>query len=211
MLFAGAFRALAGAGLPPLVLDGEMAVPDERGVTHIDALTEAMRLRRGEEFAYFAFDLLHDLPACAIEDRKSLRATSSAPRTDRVSSGSIMSSAEVRCSSRRCASAAAKGSSQSAPAVLIAAASCRNWQKTKVSEEGGFAISGYIEHEAVAVAELRNGVLVSAGLVKFGLAGKGLWRLLDPLRDGPSTRSGTVPVQPELVAGVKFFGRYRGG
>jgi hypothetical protein len=35
--------------------------------------------------------------------------------------------------------------------------------------------------------------------------------LLDPLRDGPSTRSGMVPVRPELVAGVRYFGRYRTG
>src|SRR5215469_5872752 len=45
-LFAEPFRPLAAAGLPAMVLDGEIAVPDERGVTHIDALTEAMRLRR---------------------------------------------------------------------------------------------------------------------------------------------------------------------
>jgi len=32
------FRPLAGADLLPMVLDGEIAVPDERGVTHIDAL-----------------------------------------------------------------------------------------------------------------------------------------------------------------------------
>ena len=37
------------------MLDGEIAVPDERGVTHIDALNEAI----AERFAYFAFDLLH--------------------------------------------------------------------------------------------------------------------------------------------------------
>jgi hypothetical protein len=54
-------------------------------------------------------------------------------------------------------------------------------------------------------------VLVPAGLVKFGLAGKGLWRRLDPLRSGPETRSGMVPVRPELVVGVRFSGRYRGG
>jgi bifunctional non-homologous end joining protein LigD len=58
------------------VLDGEIAVPDERGVTHIDQLTEALRLRRPEQLAYFAFDLLHldghDLRACRIEDRKAL-------------------------------------------------------------------------------------------------------------------------------------------
>jgi hypothetical protein len=72
-------------------------------------------------------------------------------------------------------------------------------------------ITGYVEREAVAVAELRDGVLVPAGLVKFGLAGKGLWRRLDPLRSGPETRSGIVPVRPELVAAVRHFGRYRSG
>jgi hypothetical protein len=58
------------------VLDGEIAAPDDRGVTHIDALSEALRLRRPDQFAYFAFDLLyldgHDLRRCAIEDRKAL-------------------------------------------------------------------------------------------------------------------------------------------
>ena len=75
-LFREPFRALAAAGLPPLVLDGEIAVPDERGVTHIDLLSETLRLRRADQLAYFAFDLLHydghDLRPCAIEDRKAL-------------------------------------------------------------------------------------------------------------------------------------------
>ena len=72
-------------------------------------------------------------------------------------------------------------------------------------------ITGYIEREAVAVSELKDGVLVPAGLVKFGLAGKGLWRRLDPLRAGPSARSGVIQVRPEMVAAVRFFGRYRTG
>jgi len=87
----------------------------------------------------------------------------------------------------------------------------RDWLKTKVSEEGAFVITGYIERDALAIAELRDGVLQPAGLVKFGLAGKGLWQRLDPPRIGPSARSGIVPVRPELVAGVRFFGRYRTG
>ena len=45
-MFREPFQPLADAGLPPLVLDGEIAMPDERGVTHIDALTEALRQRR---------------------------------------------------------------------------------------------------------------------------------------------------------------------
>jgi len=72
-------------------------------------------------------------------------------------------------------------------------------------------IIGYIEREAVAVAELKGGGLVPAGLVKFGLGDKDLWQRLAPLRSGAATRSGLVPVRPELVAGVKFFGRYRSG
>jgi bifunctional non-homologous end joining protein LigD len=75
-LFAEPFRPLALAGLPSLVLDGEIAVPDERGVTHIDTLSEAIRAGRPERLAFFAFDLLHldghDLRRCAIEDRKAL-------------------------------------------------------------------------------------------------------------------------------------------
>jgi hypothetical protein len=46
---------------------------------------------------------------------------------------------------------------------------------------------------------------------RFGLAGKELWSRLEPLRVGPASRDGFVPVRPELVAGVKFFGRYRSG
>lgn len=71
------------------------------------------------------------------------------------------------------------------------------------------------EPEPIAIgadrAERRGGVLLPAGMVKFGLTGNGLWQRLDPLRDGLSHRSGIVPVQPELVAGVKYFGRYRTG
>ena len=75
-LFAEPFRGLAAAGLPALVLDGEIAVPDAQGVTHIDALNAAIAERRPKRFAYFAFDLLHldrhDLRPCATEDRRAL-------------------------------------------------------------------------------------------------------------------------------------------
>jgi bifunctional non-homologous end joining protein LigD len=42
-----------------IVLDGEIAVPDDRGVTHISDLQDAIAGRRPERLAYFAFDLLH--------------------------------------------------------------------------------------------------------------------------------------------------------
>jgi hypothetical protein len=59
--------------------------------------------------------------------------------------------------------------------------------------------------------ELQDGVLVPTGPVKFGLAGKELWRRLGGLRAGPETRSGLVLVRPTLVAGVRYFAGYRTG
>ena len=96
-------------------------------------------------------------------------------------------------------------------ARLLWPLSSTQWLKAKVSEVSAFVVTGYIEGEAVAVAALRDGELAPAGLVKFGLAGKGLWEQLERLRAGPATRSGLVPVRPELVAGVRYFGRYRSG
>jgi hypothetical protein len=51
----------------------------------------------------------------------------------------------------------------------------RDWLKAKVSKTAAFVITGFIEHEAVAVAEGRNGELAPSGLVKFGLAGGRVW------------------------------------
>lgn len=74
-LFRGPFRKLAASGRR-IVLDGEVAVPDERGVTHIDSLSDALAGRQPERLTYFAFDLLyleeHDLRRCPIEERKAL-------------------------------------------------------------------------------------------------------------------------------------------
>ena len=75
-LFRLPLEKLRVAGLPPLVLDGEIAVPDEKGVTHIDALSTALRLRRYDRTRLFR---LRSPPprrprprCCAIEDRKAL-------------------------------------------------------------------------------------------------------------------------------------------
>jgi hypothetical protein len=48
------------------------------------------------------------------------------------------------------------------------------------------------------------------GQVRFGFAGKGLWEVLDALRDGPADK-GVIPVRPTLQTEIKFFGRHKGG
>ena len=50
-LFGGSFRPLVVGGLPNMVLDGETGVPDERGVTHLAALNEAISARQPQRLA----------------------------------------------------------------------------------------------------------------------------------------------------------------
>ena len=42
-MFREPFRRLTEARLPPMVLDGEITVADDRGITHLNALSEAIR------------------------------------------------------------------------------------------------------------------------------------------------------------------------
>jgi hypothetical protein len=63
-------------------------------------------------------------------------------------------------------------------------------------------ITGFIEREAVAVTELARRC-ASAGRAGEVRPRPGLWLRLDRLRVG----AGVVPVR--LVAGVRYFGRYR--
>jgi len=84
----------------------------------------------------------------------------------------------------------------------------RDWLKTKCHQVGQFVAIGFVELdggrvEALHVAELHDGELVPAGVVKFGL--RGLWPALDQVR--AEQAHGTVPLQIPLKATVKYFGR----
>jgi hypothetical protein len=83
------------------------------------------------------------------------------------------------------------------------------------SVHGQFVITGFQELgegllEVVHVAQERDGEVANAGQVRFGFAGKGLWEVLDALRDGPADK-GVIPVRPTLQTEIKFFGRHKGG
>jgi bifunctional non-homologous end joining protein LigD len=218
-LFREPFQPLAAAGSPAVVLDGEIAVPDDRGVTHIDALSEAISGRQSEQFAYFAFDLLHldghDLRRCAIEDRKALLrdviGAAGCPRIVHVDYV-VGTGRELFQAVRQIGG---EGIVSKRAGSIYRGGESRDWLKTKVFETNVFAITGFSELgegtlEAIYVAEERDGVLCPAGSVQFGFAGKGLWHTLDRLRAGPPQKA-VVPVELGLVASVKHFGRYKAG
>jgi bifunctional non-homologous end joining protein LigD len=217
-LFRAPFRPLIDAKLPPMVLDGEIAVPDDRGVTHLDALSHAISERRPDRLAYFAFDLLHldghDLRPCPIEDRKMLlRDVIGAASCERiVYVDHVLGIGKELFEAVR--QIAGEGIVSKRRGSLYGGGESREWLKTKCSETGVFAITGFSELDdgkldAVYIAEAREGVLCPAGQVRF-FVGKGLWHLLNERRAGPA-RSGIVPVRLGLIADIKFFGRHKGG
>ncbi len=217
-LFRGPFRKLSAAGRT-IALDGEIAVPDDRGVTHIDLLNDALAGRNPDRLTYFAFDLLyvdeHDLRRCPIEERKALLRQV----LDEVGCERIMYVDHVIGRGGRlfeCVrEAGAEGIVSKRLGSLYRGGESRDWLKTKCRQIGEFRITGFEELgggrlEAVYVAQEIAGKFASAGQVRFGFAGKGLWSELDALRSGPA-RKGVVPVNPTLRAKIKFFGRHKGG
>jgi bifunctional non-homologous end joining protein LigD len=86
--FVEPFAVLAKCGRV-MILDGEVAVPDERGVTHLGDLHDTMKFKQSGRMAYFAFDLLEldgqDLRNLPVEARKAklaalLRQVETGPR-----------------------------------------------------------------------------------------------------------------------------------
>jgi bifunctional non-homologous end joining protein LigD len=217
-LFRAPFRELAANGRP-LVLDGEIAVPDERGVTHLDALTDALAGGRHEGLAYFAFDLLyhdgHDPRRCPIEERKALlRQVLDEARSERIVYVDHMIG-WGRQLFEAVQQIGAEGIVSKRLGRPYRGGQTRDWLKTKCHQVGHFVITGFQELgegrlEAVHVAEEADGELAPAGQVRYGFAGKGLWRELNALRCGPATK-GVIPVNPGFCAEIKFFGRHKGG
>ena len=63
------------------------------------------------------------------------------------------------------------------------------------------------------MSEPIGGQLVPRGRVQFGLAGRGLWKVLDEIRTAPAkSRAERVwSVRPVLVAEVRHFGPHASG
>jgi len=217
-LFRGPFRKLASSGRS-IILDGEIAVPDERGVTHIDLLQAASGKYGLDRLAYFAFDVLYldrqDVRRCPIEQRKALLQEV----LEEIGCDQIVYVDYIigRGSELfdRIKEIGAEGIVSKRLGTVYRGRESRDWLKSKCHQFGEFVITGFQELgegrlEAVYVAEEINGDLKPAGQIRFGFAGKGLWGELDALRSGQA-RKGVIAVTPTLQVKVKFFGRYKQG
>lgn len=188
--FEAPFAELARLGRA-MVLDGEIAAPDEKGCTHLDDLTDALSAGEPHRLAYFAFDLLHldghDLRGRPLIERKAILeeivACAAAPRVVYVSH-IVGKGAWLFARAREIGCEGIVSKRQTSP---YRAGTSRNWIKTKVSETATFIVTGYEEPspgeiEALLVAERRNGGWLTAGRVPFGV-GKSMLDVLAPLHN----------------------------
>ena len=217
-LFGSVFADLAQLRRQ-IVLDGEIAAPDARGVTHLDDLLAAMQRRDTASLVFFAFDLLHldgqDLRRWPLIERKAILSEllreAGCPRllyVDHVDEGGDRLLAAVR-------EVGAEGIVAKRRTASYRPGPSRDWLKTKCSEVGKFVITGFRDStpgtiEAITVAEITGDELVPVGEVQFGV-GRGLREVLEAIRLEPRPGGRRVPVRPVLTAEVKYFGRHRNG
>ncbi len=216
--FGAPFGRLAAGG-HELIIDGEIAVPDDRGVAHLDFLNDAIAKREPHRLVYYAFDLLHvdghDLRRCPIEQRKKvLRQMLDEARCERIIyvDHTVGQGRQLFEAVRQIG---AEGIVSKRLGSLYRGGVSGDWLKAKCHETGTFVITGFQELgegrlEALFVAESVTATSPMPARSRFGFARRGLWSKLDKLRAGPS-RKGVVPIEPVLRAEIKFFGRHQGG
>src|SRR5260370_2018535 len=88
--FPGIAEAVRKLGLGSALLDGEIVVEDERGISSFNDLVGDLKSGRQDRFRYYLFDLLYldgsDLQGAALETRKQTLAAvlASAPAVERI-------------------------------------------------------------------------------------------------------------------------------
>jgi bifunctional non-homologous end joining protein LigD len=206
-------------------LDGEIAVPDERGVTHITLLDAALR-GRGRPLVFYAFDLMFldglDRRRCCLLDRKAALAEVLARSPERV-----LLSEHLPCDGRalfeKVGELGGEGIISKRIEAPYTSGPSSTWLKAKHSAVGTFPVVGYVPDgpriEALLVAE-RSPSWRLVGRVEFRRPGvldedarQALRFLTRPKPCLPISRPGRGVrwVEPRLVATVKHFGRTGSG
>jgi len=191
--------AAAVAGLPAAIalIDGEIVVPDDNGVSDFSALQSALKEGRAGSFIYYVFDLLHldgrDLAAEPLIERKAqleaLLAEGPSNPVLRMSEhlserGSVVFDHACRMG--------LEGIVSKKIDVPYRSGRTRDWLKSKCSARQEFVVGGFTLATgsrraigALAVGTYEGGKLRYAGRVGTGYSqetAEELWKRLDPLR-----------------------------
>lgn len=221
--------ALGALDCRAAILDGEVVVLDEEGISRFSALQDALSKKADGALVFFAFDLLHlngyDLTAVPLERRKDLlsRLLEGVPATGPVQYSDHVAG-EASAFYERVAEMGLEGVVSKRADAHYRSGRTTTWTKTKARRVGDFPIVGYTTSEAagglaaIGVGEWQGGDLVWRGKVGTGFDQATLADLgarLEGLREDGRTLAGApkglVMVRPVLTAHVHYADITRDG
>jgi bifunctional non-homologous end joining protein LigD len=223
-------NALKNLKIPSALLDGEIVVEDEAGVSSFSALQQELKGGKGERFVYYVFDLLYlngeDLRKATLADRKAaLRLLFD----DLPQGGAIRFSDHLEEDGatlvRHACRMGLEGIISKRADRPYRSGRGDDWVKSKCTQRQELVIAGYLPSSAIkkAVGSLVMGVYEAGKLVPVGRVGTGftagvagtLYNALSSMEIKASPFAGKLPsaasrgvkwVRPELVAEVEFRG-----
>ena len=219
-------QAFARLPFKDAILDGEIVVLDDKGISRFAALQDALSTGAGNKLVYYAFDLLHldgwDLRKVALEKRKAL--------LGQLLAGHVTGASAIQFSDHVAGDGEAlyeRASEMGLEGIVSKRASSeyqsgrsKTWVKTKALTVGDFTIAGYTTSEqaeglaSLALGEWVDGELQYRGKVGTGFDAETLTRLLErlaPMRDDGAKIDGApkdiVWVRPTLSVRVHYANR----
>ena len=219
-VLADAFRALP---VKQGILDGEIVVVDDQGITHFADLQQALSDGASDRLTFFAFDLMYiegyDLTKARLDARKTLLQSLLTPLISARSaiqfSDSIAGDGQVLYD--HATELGLEGIvSKRADAPYVETRS-KTWVKVKALQSDEFPIVGYTLSPAaggigaIALGAWVDGELEYRGKCGTGFSGSELLTILEklePLRDGATKLDGmprdAIPVRPVIAARVHY-------
>lgn len=222
-------QAFSRLPLSQAIIDGEIMVLDEKGISRFALLQDALSAGAGSKLHFYAFDLLHldgwDLRKAPLARRKALLAellagmgaNSAIQLSDHVEGdGQGLYDQATEHGLEGIVSKRANATYQSGRT--------KSWTKVKALQKGDFVIAGYTVSDAaeglaaLGMAEFEDGELHYRGKVGTGFdaaTAAELLARLEPLRDGATPPEG-VPreimremkwVRPLLSASIHYANR----
>jgi bifunctional non-homologous end joining protein LigD len=226
-------KAFASVPSAKALIDGEIVVQDERGLSSFAALQDALAEGRSQELTFFAFDLLHldgyDLCAVPLVQRKE---TLHALLEGAITANSALQISEHvlgqgRTFFEQASRMGLEGIVSKRANAPYQPGRSKSWLKAKCVKSDDFVIVGYTESEAASgIAALLLGQATENGLRYAGRVGTGysgaeavrlqtrlepLARRTAPVTMPPEERRKAIFVKPALIAQVRYMNRTADG
>ncbi|HWT62518.1 MAG TPA: DNA ligase D [Ochrobactrum sp.] len=219
-------KDILATGLDNAILDGEIVVESEAGLSDFSALQSDLSEGRSDRFAYYLFDLLYlngrDLRQVPLVERKALLAKfiSRSMTTLRYSEAF---DADGEAVLNNACGLGLEGIVSKLGDGLYSSGRSKDWRKSKCIGRQEFVIAGFVPSSATrdAIGSLLLGVQEKEGLVSVGRVGTGfsvklakdLYKKLNAMRREKSPfamaltaeeKRGAIFVTPQLVAEIDF-------